>query len=361
MKTFRFNLEKYNGTKTRFVCPNCGRKACFVRYIDEAGNYLSENVGRCNHESSCGYHYTPSEYYRDHPDYTNHPDWQPRHRQRELPLQLSPCIIPYEYVTRSVKPLCHSHLTTFLTSIFTNEEVQTIVETYNLGVTKSRDIIYFQLDISGNCRTGKIMKYNPSTGKRIKDPDAKNKINWVHSLLKKSKIIDDKWILTQCLFGEHLLKKYPDKTIALVESEKTALICSILMPEYLWLATGGKSQLSDQRLSVLKGRRVVAFPDIDGYEEWKSKLLPMGFTVSDFLEQVATPEDRDNHIDIADVLIKWKQTAPTPVSTYDLTQSVSLTNFLNKYISPQYHSEISSLIEEFELIPVNARLLPNYH
>ena len=36
MNEYRFHLQKYKpGSKT--VCPGCGRKFCFTRYIDEAG------------------------------------------------------------------------------------------------------------------------------------------------------------------------------------------------------------------------------------------------------------------------------------------------------------------------------------
>ena len=36
MNEYRFHLQKYKpGSKT--VCPGCGRKSCFTRYIDEAG------------------------------------------------------------------------------------------------------------------------------------------------------------------------------------------------------------------------------------------------------------------------------------------------------------------------------------
>ena len=35
-------------------------------------------------------------------------------------------------------------------------------------------------------------------------------------------------------------------------------ICTLLLPEYIWLATGGKSQFND-RLMVLKGRKVTAW------------------------------------------------------------------------------------------------------
>ena len=37
-------------------------------------------------------------------------------------------------------------------------------------------------------------------------------------------VLPQEWELTQCLFGEHLLKKYPDKDIWLVEAKKTAII-----------------------------------------------------------------------------------------------------------------------------------------
>ena len=109
------------------------------------------------------------------------------------------------------------------------------------------------------------------------------------------------WTLTQCLFGEHLLAKHPDAKVALVESEKTAVIAAGILPKYIWLATGGKFQFN-ARLSVLKGRTIIAFPDVDGYDLWRRKAAEMRelqITVSDLLERVATPEDKKNHIDIA--------------------------------------------------------------
>jgi hypothetical protein len=110
--------------------------------------------------------------------------------------------------------------------------------------------------------------------------------------------------------------------VALVESEKTAVICSSFWPEYIWLATGGKSQLND-RLQVLRGRKVVAFPDVDGFSEWKEKLSQvrgLDITVSDVLEKEATFEDRANHVDIADLLIRQHRKEHieiTPVERYE--------------------------------------------
>ena len=67
MNKYRFHLEKYHtGSKT--TCPKCERKACFTRYVDEQGEItFPSHVGKCDHENSCGYHFTPKEYFKDNP------------------------------------------------------------------------------------------------------------------------------------------------------------------------------------------------------------------------------------------------------------------------------------------------------
>ena len=311
-----YSLQPYEGPGSRFTCPACGGKRCFTRYVDENGDWLDEAVGRCNHESRCGYHYTPKQFFENHP--TARPDWEEnffRIPQRTVPHPVKKRLwtIPADIVKNSVHPTLDSDFTLFLSSLIGREKTCEAINAYCLGVTKNRDVIFYQLDTEGRCRTGKIMKYDRKTGHRIKDEKVGGKITWVHTILRLSKDpllrLPSGWELTQCLFGEHLLKQYPFKPVALVESEKTAVICSAFWPEYIWLATGGKSQLND-RLQVLRGRKVVAFPDVDGYLEWKEKLSQvrgLDITVSDVLEKEATFEDRANHVDIADLLIKQQR------------------------------------------------------
>ena len=66
---YRYQLEKYRGRSTRHVCPQCGRKNVFTRYVDTYNNniYVSDNVGKCNRLDKCGYHYTPHQYFTDNP------------------------------------------------------------------------------------------------------------------------------------------------------------------------------------------------------------------------------------------------------------------------------------------------------
>ena len=351
-----YNLQKYNGIATRHTCPACGRPHEFVLYVDESGNKLADNVGRCNRESSCGYHYTPKQYFLDHPEVRGGKTWQEELQaevDRRVKTQL--CTIPYEVVQRSVSHRHDSHLITFLRTMFDPVIIEGLIDDYRIGVTRHRDTIFFQIDVKGRCRTGKIMKYDPETGHRIKDENVPGRITWVHSLMKKLGQLPESWELSQCLFGEHLLAEYPDKPVALVESEKTAVICAGLMPKFIWLATGGKSQIND-RLLVLKGRKVVAYPDVDGFQEWTEKLAKyedFHISVSPILQQEATPEDLDNHIDIADWLIRLKT---HPVDASGKRHSVAFLRAM-EYIDPEYHDNVEAFIEEFDLcfVRLNSR------
>lgn len=351
-----YNLQKYKGIASRHTCPQCGRKRCFTLYVDEHGTPLHETVGRCDHESSCGYHYTPKEFYCDHPWLKPEADWR-----ESLPVQsakpakqLQPaapkklCLLPQDIVTRSVRHNRDSDLITYLRTILDTDTIDALIDRYQIGVTHSRDTIFFQIDAKGQVRTGKIMKYNPDTGHRIKDENTKGRITWVHSLMKQSGQLPPDWELTQCLFGEHLLAAEPDKPIALVESEKTAIICSGLMPKYIWLATGGKSQLNEDKLKVLQGCKVIVFPDIDAHEEWTRKLSNLQdqqITVSPILQQHATAQDRTDHIDIADWLIRYLINPPDP----NIKQHSRAYLLAAKYISPEYQDEIEALINDLGL------------
>ncbi len=93
------------------------------------------------------------------------------------------------------------------------------------------------------------------------------------------------------------------------------------MPKYTWLATGGKSQLTPEKLSILKDRKIIAFPNIDAHQHWTDKLQTLNtqtglnITISDILQKHATPQDRQSNIDIADWLIRWRTTTPSSNSS----------------------------------------------
>ena len=304
-----YHLEKYSGRASRHTCPHCERKNCFTRYVDDANEPLSPLVGRCDHESSCGYHRTPREYFHDHPDIRDHQTYNFRfHRPRpEIKTVARIDCVPMTFVKTSEDLAESSNLIRFLERRLPINNLKETIKEYHIGGGSSGETIFFQIDRVGRCRSGKIIRYNLTDGHRIKDPRACIPVSWVHSILKKNGKLPDGWTLTQCLFGEHLLDKYPARTVALVESEKSAIICATVMPEYIWLATGGKSQLNS-RLDVLKDRIVVAFPDADAYDSWSSALPAhpfAGLKISDIIERNATEEERLRKIDIADWIVEY--------------------------------------------------------
>jgi hypothetical protein len=182
---------------------------------------------------------------------------------------------------------------------------------YNIGTSKHWNgaTVFWQMDRNNKIRSGKIMLYDSLSGKRIKQPF--NHITWVHKLLK----LKD-FNLSQCFFGEHLLKQ--NKPIAIVESEKTAIIASAYLSKFTWLAVGSLNNLSAQRCKILEGKTVVLYPDLNGYNLWKEKAdkiaqeTDIKFIVSDLLEKNANNEERKNGLDLADYLVKfpWQESTP---------------------------------------------------
>ncbi|MDN5626790.1 MAG: DUF6371 domain-containing protein [Weeksellaceae bacterium] len=168
------------------------------------------------------------------------------------------------------------NFTQFMSGVFGQDLTDKAAKTYYVGASKfwKGATIFWQLDEVGRIRYGKVMLYDTNTGKRVKEPF--NHFTNVHSILKL-KDFNHK----QCLFGLHLL---PDnkKPIALVESEKTAVIMSIVDNSYLWLATGGKGNFNHEFLKPLKGKSITAFPDAGEtiWEDVAERLNKVGFDIS---------------------------------------------------------------------------------
>ena len=237
MENYRFHLEKYHrGSKTE--CSKCKRKACFTRYIDESGDItFPSHVGKCDHENSCGYHYTPKDFFREHPDESEQfrREWKPQTVTTKKPV-CPPSFMDSAVMQRSLSHYDINPLYTFLSDTIGRSNVGRLFKLYQVGTSKKwgGSTVFWQVDSNGQVHAGKIMGYDAKTGHRLKVPHPH--MGWVHTELRLSG-----FNLCQCFFGEHLLVRYPDKTVFIVESEKTALIAAHFMPDGLWLATGGKT------------------------------------------------------------------------------------------------------------------------
>jgi len=135
-------------------------------------------------------------------------------------------------------------------------------EMYRLTATTTKAIIFWYINQNGLFCQGKIMWYNLNGHRN-------GYVYNVSSDLAKKNVLPSNPQMQHCLFGEHLLKEHPEAVVFLVESEKTAIMMSMLQPEYIWLATGGCSMLNPCIVKPLTGRRVVVVPDSGCLAKWQ--------------------------------------------------------------------------------------------
>ncbi|MCG8858899.1 DUF6371 domain-containing protein [Tenacibaculum finnmarkense] len=300
MNNYRYILEKYNGTKSRYNCPNCNKIGQFTRYIDTQTNeHLNDAVGVCSRLVKCGYHYKPKQYFQDNNTFETKAVSFVR---KPPPPKPATTYFNAEVMNKSLSSKAPNFFLDYLNTLWFEEVVIKLAKKYNIGTSNKWNgaTTFWQQDINGKIRSGKTMLYDPETGKRVKKPY--NHIGWEHSKI-------DNFNLEQCYFGEHLLNEDKNKPIAICESEKTAIICSIYLPEFIWLACGSLNNLSEAKTKVLKGRNVVLFPDAGCYDNWNNKIPKLvkdvTFITSTLLRNKATEKEKEKGFDIADYLIQF--------------------------------------------------------
>jgi len=223
--------------------------------------------------------------------------------------------IPVVKLERSLSNYNRNTFAVYLTKLFGKQTAMELIIKYFIGTPEDEDFstVFWQIDLSGNIRTGKSLSYeilyHEETFSGINCKMIKNtfpSFELMHTPYKKYG-----FSFKQCFFGEHLLHD-TKKPIAIVEGEKTAVIASIYMPQFIWLANCGANYLTAQKCSVLKGRTVLLFPRISNFDAWKEKKKELvrsmpgtNFDVSEALSKNATYEMREEDYDIADYLIRF--------------------------------------------------------
>ncbi|UPT69402.1 MAG: DUF6371 domain-containing protein [Flavobacterium sp. JAD_PAG50586_2] len=331
MKQFKYSLDK---SSKKFICPKCTKRT-FVKYIEtETGSYLSDTFGRCDRETNCGYHSTPSGDFKNSVEVIYTPPPKPSFHDPDLLIQ-------------SGRNFKKNNFILFLKTLFSDAEVNEAILKYLIGTSKhwSGATIFWQIDNNEKIRHGKIMLFNSETGKRVKDQHGKALINSARSVLKLKN-----FTLNQCLFGLHLVNETKQKTIALVEGEKTAVIMSLFKPQYTWMATGGKGGLKSEFLKPIKQYKIVAFPDKSEYKDWLNKageLNKSGFNivVNNWLEQQCNYEAGT---DLADVYLTELKAIEHPKVEFNYTETEKAIHRI------EHHTpEIWELIKTFDLVDSN--------
>ena len=313
MESYRYVLQRYAGQQTRHKCPQCGKPKKFTRYIDQTtGEYLNERVGRCDRQDTCGYHYKPKEFFNDRSGLSQGDNVRNSYNLRRHlanPVDQHMFVHSRDEVKHFRRFSDQNNLSEYYRPIIGEKLWDGVMKRYAMGTIPDGPLrgasIFWQVDRDGRIRAGKIMQYDPETGKRVKNGKS---FSWMHIFNKEGSASEIG--LQQCLFGEHQLKDSPiDQIIAVVESEKTALLATASIPEYCWMAVGSSGQFKMNSLTPLTGRKVMAFPDLsqDGivFRKWKDVAQQCGalfnsIGVSDILERRATDDQRTAGLDIAD-------------------------------------------------------------
>lgn len=393
MKTesiYKHILEPSGNGREYHICPNCGAKK-FTWYIDvDTGLPLADYVGRCERINSCGYHYPPREYFRNL-NSKNKVEMKEEQSAKEIT-----SVVKEEKVNRRYPKsadYAKNALFCFLVTVFGKQKVLAAFQKYGVRTSMlfrkdaKYGAVFLMRAIDLLIRQVKEMAYDPNTGKRIKEGQSVFKYDYKTNSYQidndgfrilyagKSLMKDYDFENKLCFFGEHLLAGEVSKPIAIVESEKTAIICDICMPDYIWLATGGKNGCkwtTEEVFQVLKdaNQPITLFPDLNATEDWAEKaeiLLAAGLDVSiyDLEEQEGiTEEDKAKGLDIGDYLIRyWKENYPEDGEIIEEVkcQKANIPQ-LSKMLSSLSSKKEPNMIEELG-IPIDPKevdgLLPN--
>lgn len=369
-ESYQFGLQKWNQRDKSLRCPQCGKgHGCYKEYVNlETGEAVDPDnhlCGKCDHENSCGYHLTPAEWYKLNPTERKAFSGKVKKEQRTFEtILIEPGMVGAFY--RHTKAASNTFIEWLKSLPWEDHQrqcIDIITQFYAIGTTKDGRVIWWQIDEKRKVRTGKIMAYD-QTGHRMKDAEGNSiGFGWVHAKLKpcpkgprickdchvrdKCPYPEDTHQLSQCLFGLHLLPACPDAEIHLVESEKTAILMSILDPDamqrHLWMATGGLQNLNEAVLFPLRGRTIVCYPDTNGIEKWKAKTKGMhNVKVSTYWMQQLTDQDPKG-ADIADVMVRKIMEAPQPTPPSEIPSEPQLTLFEQLQQLPWFNKIVKRL------------------
>lgn len=339
--------------KVKINCPHCGAKRSFTRYKDyETGCYLDDSVGMCDRVNKCGVHFKPKEFF------TQNPYKKPLFDEKLITLKIQKPIVHLSshILKATLNNYENNSFIKPLLNYFSKEQIEKAIAEYYLGTidagfkAQSSDnlpAVFWFIDRSKNIRAGQVKLFDETckTAKYINSEGEKKPYQtWIHSLIKKefqARLEEaPEWLKdyiesekVTCFWGEHLLSKYPNKPVALVEAPKTAFIASMRYNQFVWLATSSLTYLTKERCKVLRGKRVVLFPDCGIPNPktgktcsnlWQERIESFkdiaDFKFSTLLEDHSTIAEKEVGFDLADLILKQLSKASLQISSSDIAQ-----------------------------------------
>ena len=184
---------------------------------------------------------------------------------------------------------------------------------YCVGCYKDGRVVFWQIDHTGIPRAAKLMRYETNGHRYHEQKGEKNSTGWLYNQDGYRDVCKpSEHTILKPLFGAHLLKRYPDARVNIVESEKTALVMANFYgnpDKNLWLACGGLKFLSIEAMQPLidQKREVWLWPDKDGLDEWVKLRDKLGYDGIKIYETFLTDwwkEEDGPKADCADITIR---------------------------------------------------------
>ena len=236
---------------------------------------------------------------------------------KPVPPPPPPLELPRSWVKKTMKVDYNQNIFTYWFALLPwNDAQRTMVRDtlwqYCVGGWRDGRVVFWMIDSEGVPRAAKLMRFQHDDHRWI-FRDKSEHPGWIYNQdgCRQACKPDDHTILKP-LFGSHLLRRYPDAAVNIVESEKTALIMANyygISDRQLWLACGGLKHLQIESMQPLidQGRKVWLWPDKDGVEEWQEVADKLGSenvqVYTKFFDACWVPEDGDK-ADAADIAIR---------------------------------------------------------
>ena len=194
---------------------------------------------------------------------TRYDGYLPRPKPRPMvkPAEPEYTYIPMSMVDDLVSP--ENSLCQCLMRMQPSEAVKWMTEEYRIGCYSMNGhdnyTVYPNIDRQGRVCNLKVQHYETDPSSPRFAHSTSNACFWLGSIwVREGRLPKNARFRSKCLFGEHLLNRYPDSLVILVESPKNAIFGALAFPKWTWVATGNKGMLRREVLQPLQGRDVIA-------------------------------------------------------------------------------------------------------
>jgi hypothetical protein len=223
------------------------------------------------------------------------------------------------------------------------EDVREHLDAWDIATDGQGNCVFWYRDETGELATAKVVPYSSETAKRRKRDQSpiawtsngkQVRVDCLFGLVKGTNKETQEAVVvsfssskgfTAPLYGaQFLTEETLDVPVVLVESEKTAVVGSLFLPEFVFVATGGANGLTREKAQALAGRDVLVLLDADSAgkrsEESVVDVLrsvgarPIVELDGKSLAAVLFPE-ADDGADLADYYLQQSSTAEIPQST----------------------------------------------